>query len=93
MTVTNEVIQEIQRNNTFLVPTYINPEGDALGSALALALQTLGRKALVVNRDPLLRSLDLSFLPGSPSAERSEITRSTHASCRKGSDPRSAYGS
>jgi phosphoesterase RecJ-like protein len=63
MTVIHEVIQEIERNNTFLVSTHINPEGDALGSALALALalQTLGKKALVVNRDPVPRFLD--FLP------------------------------
>ncbi|MGH7273919.1 MAG: DHH family phosphoesterase [Nitrospiria bacterium] len=63
MTVIHEVIQEIERNSTFLVSTHINPEGDALGSALALALalRTLGKKALVVNRDPVPRFLD--FLP------------------------------
>lgn len=63
MTAINEVIQEINRNSTFLISTHINPEGDALGSALALALalQAYGKKALAVNRDPVPRILN--FLP------------------------------
>ena len=63
MTAINEVIQEIRKNKTFLISTHINPEGDALGSSLALglALKTLGKKVLVVNRDPVPRALD--FLP------------------------------
>ncbi|NIM07954.1 MAG: bifunctional oligoribonuclease/PAP phosphatase NrnA, partial [Planctomycetales bacterium] len=63
MTVLNEVIEEIHRNQNFIISTHVNPEGDALGSALGLALglQSAGKKALVVNRDPVPQFLD--FLP------------------------------
>lgn len=63
MTTLDEVIQEIQRNRSFLISTHVNPEGDALGSSLALGLllKSLGKQALVVNRDPVPRFLN--FLP------------------------------
>lgn len=33
-----QVIEEIKRGNSFLVASHVNPEGDAVGSSLALAL-------------------------------------------------------
>jgi phosphoesterase RecJ-like protein len=53
----------LERHRRCLISTHVNPEGDALGSALALAhaLRGMGKEALVVNRDPVPRLLD--FLP------------------------------
>ncbi|HZR47655.1 MAG TPA: bifunctional oligoribonuclease/PAP phosphatase NrnA [Candidatus Manganitrophaceae bacterium] len=55
----NEVISVLKKKETFLIAGHVNPEGDAVGSAvaLALALRDLGKKAEVVNRDPLPRQL------------------------------------
>jgi bifunctional oligoribonuclease and PAP phosphatase NrnA len=71
MTAINEVIQEIKNSSSFLISTHINPEGDALGSAigLGLALRSIGKKAVVVNRDPVPRFLDCwiaGIWPGRP---------------------------
>jgi phosphoesterase RecJ-like protein len=54
---------ELERHRRVLISTHVSPEGDALGSALALAhaLRGVGKEALVVNRDPVPRLLD--FLP------------------------------
>jgi len=54
---------ELERHQRCLISTHVSPEGDALGSALALAhaLRGIGKEALVVNRDPVPRLLD--FLP------------------------------
>jgi phosphoesterase RecJ-like protein len=53
----------LERHRRCLISTHVSPEGDALGSALALAhaLRGMGKEALVVNRDPVPRILD--FLP------------------------------
>jgi phosphoesterase RecJ-like protein len=59
-----QAVQEaLLRHGRCLISTHVSPEGDALGSALALAhaLRGLGKEALVVNRDPVPRLLD--FLP------------------------------
>lgn len=44
-----QVMQVIRRNRRFAVSSHVNPEGDALGSALALAslLKRLGKQAVV----------------------------------------------
>ncbi|MEW6324781.1 MAG: bifunctional oligoribonuclease/PAP phosphatase NrnA [Nitrospirota bacterium] len=57
------VQEALRRHRRWLISTHVSPEGDALGSALALAhaLRDLGKEALVVNRDPIPRLLD--FLP------------------------------
>lgn len=57
------IIEEIKRNKTFLIASHINPEGDAIGSALALAisLNNIGKKVTVFNQDPIPRNLQ--FLP------------------------------
>ena len=51
-------------NGRFLVASHINPEGDALGSTLALvaALRALGKEAIAYNRDGTPEQF--RFLPG-----------------------------
>ncbi len=51
-------------NRRFLVASHINPEGDALGSTLALsaALRALGKEALAYNKDGVPEYF--RFLPG-----------------------------
>lgn len=68
------IVDAIEKNRSFLITAHVNPEGDAIGSALALALslEQMGKKAEVVNRDPLPRQLQ--FLPaGSLFAQRDEV--------------------
>jgi phosphoesterase RecJ-like protein len=57
------VVEAMKAYDTFAVSTHVNPEGDALGSAiaLALALRGAGKKADVVIRDHVPAYLD--FLP------------------------------
>ncbi len=45
------VVEAIRRHQSFIICSHINPEGDALGSALALAslLKRLGKKAVLAN--------------------------------------------
>ncbi len=58
-----QVTEAVRKHRQFVVSTHINPEGDALGSALALALllRQQGKEAQVITRDPVPPSLD--FLP------------------------------
>ncbi|MBI4619342.1 MAG: bifunctional oligoribonuclease/PAP phosphatase NrnA [Desulfobacterales bacterium] len=60
------IIEEIKSNRTFLIASHVNPDGDAIGSALALAisLKNIGKKVTVFNQDPIPRNLQ--FLPMSP---------------------------
>lgn len=53
----------IRSGRSFLVTTHFNPDGDALGSAVALALglRRLGKKVTLYNTDPVPCSL--RFLP------------------------------
>lgn len=50
-----EVAAAIHARNTFLLTSHARPDGDAIGSsvALALALQRIGKQATVVLRDPV----------------------------------------
>ncbi|MCX8057135.1 MAG: bifunctional oligoribonuclease/PAP phosphatase NrnA [Ignavibacteria bacterium] len=47
----NRIIEIIQKYNSFIITTHVNPDGDAIGSELALAyfLQKLNKKFLIVN--------------------------------------------
>lgn len=58
-----KVTKCIKENKRFLITTHINPEGDAIGSeiALALILKKLGKSVVVCNTDPVPRNLQ--FLP------------------------------
>src|SRR5437660_12194771 len=50
-----QVLQEIQQRRRFLVTSHARPDGDAIGSTLALAqiLRTMGKTAEVVLADPV----------------------------------------
>lgn len=49
-----KILEIINSNNSFIVTTHVNPDGDAIGSELALAyfLRKLGKKFLIVNHSP-----------------------------------------
>lgn len=59
------VMELIEKGNRFLIGTHINPDGDGIGSMLALerTLSSLGKTAVMLVQDPLPDSL--AFLPGS----------------------------
>ncbi len=64
MNVPEELIELFLREKRFLIATHINPEGDALGSSLALsmALESLGKETVLYDRDRVPESY--RFLPG-----------------------------
>lgn len=47
----NRIIEILKSNNSFVITTHVNPDGDAIGSELALAyfLQKLGKKFWIIN--------------------------------------------
>lgn len=59
-----EFIGFVNDNNSFLITTHINPDGDGIGSMLALraALEAKGKSVVMYNKDPIPDSL--LFLPG-----------------------------
>lgn len=59
-----EVVDAIKAGDDFLIATHVNPDGDALGSAIALAmgLKSLGKKVSVYDRDGVPETY--TFLPG-----------------------------
>lgn len=59
-----KIAEEVRTNDCFLLGTHVNPEGDAMGSVLALGLilKSLGKRAQVLSQDPIPETL--SFLPG-----------------------------
>ncbi len=59
------VCRIFREKDRFLIACHENPEGDAIGSelALALALRKMGKTATVLNADPVPENL--LFLPGS----------------------------
>jgi bifunctional oligoribonuclease and PAP phosphatase NrnA len=62
--VPHNLLSFLKQADDFFIATHINPEGDALGSSIALsmALETLGKKTLVYDRDPVPDYY--RFLPG-----------------------------
>lgn len=58
-----KIISEIKNAKTFLIVGHANPEGDAIGSCLALGLglETLKKKVKIFNADPVPQIL--KFLP------------------------------
>jgi phosphoesterase RecJ-like protein len=48
------VAEEIRRRQQFVISSHVRPDGDAIGSQLAMAyaLRTLGKQVRIVNRDP-----------------------------------------
>ncbi len=67
-----QINQVFQDHESFLVVSHVRPDGDAIGSILALghALEGLGKKVRYLNQDGCPESL--AFLPGS---EKVEISR------------------
>jgi len=59
-----DLISFFRNSDDFFIATHINPDGDALGSslALALALGAAGKTAVVYSRDPVPEYY--SYLPG-----------------------------
>ncbi len=59
------ICRVLREKDRFLIACHENPEGDAIGSelALALALRKMGKTATVLNSDPVPGNL--LFLPGS----------------------------
>lgn len=60
-----ELVERLRSGRRFLLTSHVNPDGDAIGSELGLArvLESLGKEAVVWNRDPAPRVYDP--LPGS----------------------------
>jgi len=59
-----QILQLIERSQSFLIASHESPDGDALGSTLALgnALREMGKDVVAYNRDRA--PLDYAFLPG-----------------------------
>lgn len=55
MKVPEKILTILREEKNFLIVTHINPDGDAIGSALALsiALESMGKKTSVYSRDPV----------------------------------------
>ena len=62
-----EVMDVLRKRDNFLITAHVNPEGDSIGSQLAMffLLKKLGKKAVMVNHDMVPENLQ--FLPGSDS--------------------------
>ncbi|MCG2710047.1 MAG: bifunctional oligoribonuclease/PAP phosphatase NrnA [Thermodesulfovibrionales bacterium] len=60
-----ELLHFLKKENDFVIAAHISPDGDALGSSLALsmALESLGKKTIVYDKDPVPEFY--KFLPGS----------------------------
>jgi phosphoesterase RecJ-like protein len=61
---TEQILQLIERSQTFFVAAHEGPDGDAIGSTLALAnaLREMGKDVVAYNRDRA--PLEYEFLPG-----------------------------
>lgn len=59
-----KIAEEAMAGQRFLISSHENPEGDAIGSilALGLALREQGKEVVILNQDPTPETL--SFLPG-----------------------------
>jgi len=67
----------ILRGKRFLITTHVNPDGDGLGSQLALArvLRRLGKEVTLVNSDPVARRFLFLYDDGEepPAADRRDL--------------------
>jgi phosphoesterase RecJ-like protein len=65
MKIPPELTGLIKNSNDFLIAAHVNPDGDAVGASIALAigLKRAGKKAYIVNRDSVPETL--KFLPSS----------------------------
>ncbi|TAL27859.1 MAG: bifunctional oligoribonuclease/PAP phosphatase NrnA [Nitrospirae bacterium] len=65
MKIPDAILDFFLKSEHFFIATHISPDGDALGSSLALslALESLGKKTIVYDKDPVPEFY--RFLPGS----------------------------
>lgn len=77
MRMVRKIAEAIRAGQTFLISSHTNPEGDAIGSVLALSLglKSLGKKAEALIQDPVPEML--MFLPGVE-----DIVHQVHSSMR-----------
>ena len=63
MTTREKVLSALRKHKSFLISTHVNPDPDALGSELSMAifLRALGKNAHIVNEEPAPQRL--AFLP------------------------------
>ena len=63
MSTKSSILNALKKEKSFLIVSHYHPDGDALGSTLALglALRKLKKKVVMYNRDPV--PYNLSFLP------------------------------
>ena len=73
------VLEVLQKNETFLISSHISPDGDAIGSQLALysLLSDLGKKVSVVDSEPV--PFAYSFLPNAAALQCVNPTSSKKA--------------
>jgi len=78
MGVIEEIIEVINSSDSFVLSTHLNPEGDAIGSevGLALALAEMGKKVSIVNVDPVPEFLH--FLPGTDMITQTDTIEEPH---------------
>lgn len=64
-----KILNEIRGASSFLVTSHVSPDGDAVGSSLALAsfLRRIGKEVCVHFRDPVPELY--AFLPGSETVQ------------------------
>jgi phosphoesterase RecJ-like protein len=70
MKISSKLLNLAKNNRSFLIAGHINPEGDSIGSSLALAqgLKKLGKKDVcVLSKDPVPEIL--RFLPSAQSVK------------------------
>lgn len=63
--IVQQIVEQIKNNHRFLVVAHENPDGDAIGSTLALtlALRAMGKEVIAYNADSVPDAM--TFLPGS----------------------------
>ncbi|RKY42660.1 MAG: bifunctional oligoribonuclease/PAP phosphatase NrnA [Candidatus Makaraimicrobium thalassicum] len=66
----DKVIEAFRNRDNFLITAHVNPEGDSIGSQLAVyyILKRLGKRAVMADHDDVPENL--KFLPGSESITR-----------------------
>jgi len=67
-----ELVEALLSRDNFLIATHVNPDGDAIGSCLALsdALNSLGKKCVLLDKHPI--PAQYLFLPGQDKFETFE---------------------
>lgn len=67
----DSIIEFLRAHSKFVIASHVNPDGDALGSSLglAMALEAMGKDVVVYNKDGTVSPYE--FLPGSQRVVRS----------------------